>query len=182
MRGAEFELAWSVPRWAARFFRRHWRPIVGLSLVASVQRLVVVNWTEEVPHGLAVASEVLVAAVRLALVVVIWRLAVQGERMRWSNARAFLARHWPSLVWQAVLLTLAFLVFDVGLEGVGALLSESASQTYLAVLLFVKNPTIIAFTMVWWIGLVRQVAGSGRVQESPDGPPRTSQPDGQEVR
>jgi hypothetical protein len=160
MRGSEFELAWSVPRWAAGFYRRHWRPIVGLSLVASVQRLVVVNWTDEVPDGLAVASEVLVGAVRLTLVVLVWRLATRGERMRWANVRTFSRRHWPSLVWQLVLLSLAFLVFDVALEGVGALLPEAAAQTYLAVLLFVKNPTVIAFTMVWWVGLIRQAAGT----------------------
>ncbi|OLF14814.1 hypothetical protein [Actinophytocola xanthii] len=181
MRGSELELAWSVPRWAARFFRRHWRPIVGLSLVASVQRLVVVNWTDEVPEGLAVASEVLVALVRLALLVLVWRYATQGVRLRWSTARAFLTRHWPSLVWQVVLLSAAFLVFDVGLESLGGLFSESGAQTYLAVLLFLKNPTIIAFTLVWWVGVIRQVAGEP-VPAGTDSPHRTSRVDAQEAR
>jgi hypothetical protein len=158
---SEFRLALEVLRWAGRFYLRHWAVIVGLSLIASVQRLVVVNWTDEVPGGVASASEVVVVAARVLLVVVIWRLATKGERLRWADARAFAARHWPSLVWQGVLLAAAFLVFDLGAEQVvGGLLPEAARQTYLAVLLFVKNPTVIAFTFVWWVGLVRQAAVS----------------------
>lgn len=149
---SELRLALEVPRWAARFYARHWPVVVGLSLVGSVQRLVAVRWG--VPDGLAFASEVVVTAARVALVVVVWRLAVRGERPAWANARAFASRHWPSLVWQGVLLTAAFAVFDLGLESV------SASPTYRAVLLFAKNPTVIAFTVVWWVGLVRQAAVS----------------------
>jgi hypothetical protein len=78
-----------------------------------------------------------------------------------NNFTAFAARHWPSLVWQGVFLSVAFLVFDLGAEqGIGGLLPEAARQAYLAVLLFVKNPTVIAFTIVWWIGLIRQTAVS----------------------
>ncbi|WP_367135405.1 hypothetical protein [Saccharothrix sp. HUAS TT1] len=158
---AELRLAFEVVRWAGRFYRRHWAVVVGLSLVASVQRLVVVNWGEHVPGAVAFASEVVVVAARVLLVVVIWRLATRGERLTWADARAFTTRHWPSLVWQGVLLAVAFLVFDVGTEQVlGGLLPESARQVYLAVLLFAKNPTVIAFTFVWWVGLVRQVAVS----------------------
>ncbi|KOX20945.1 hypothetical protein ADK67_28240 [Saccharothrix sp. NRRL B-16348] len=161
---SELRLAVEVPRWAGRFYLRHWAVIVGLSLVASVQRLVVVNWGDLVPGGVAVASEVVVVAARVVLVIVIWRLATRGERLGWADARSFATRHWPSLVWQGVLLAVAFLVFDVVAEQVvGGLLPESARQTYLAVLLFAKNPTVIAFTFVWWVGLIRQVAVSRAV-------------------
>ncbi|SFA81051.1 hypothetical protein SAMN05216266_101574 [Amycolatopsis marina] len=44
---------------------------------------------------------------------------------------------------------------------VGGLLPESARQGYLAALLFVKNPTIIAFTFVWMVGVLRQLLLSG---------------------
>ncbi|MFD0205260.1 MULTISPECIES: hypothetical protein [Saccharothrix] len=156
---AELRLAAEVPRWAGRFYLRHWAVIVGLSLVASVQRLVAVNWG--LPGAVGFASEVVVLAARVLLVVVIWRLATRGERLSWANARSFATRHWPSLVWQGVLLSVAFLVFDaVAEQVVGGLLPEGARQTYLAVLLFVKNPTVIAFTFVWWVGLVRQAAVS----------------------
>lgn len=158
---SELRLALEVPRWAGRFYARHWPLVVGLSLVASVQRLVVVNWGDEVPSGVAFASEGVVVAARVLLVVAIWRLATRGERLRWRNSTAFAARHWPSLVWQGAFLAAAFLVFDLGAEQVvGGLLPEAARQTYLAVLLFVKNPTVIAFTFVWWVGLIRQTAVS----------------------
>jgi hypothetical protein len=147
---SELRLALEVPRWAAGFCARHWPVVVGLSLVGSVQRLVAV--TRGLPGAAGFASEVVVLAARVALVVVVWRLAVRGAEPRWANARAFASRHWRSLLWQGALLSLAFLVFDVGLESLGS------SPTYLAVLLFVKNPTVIAFTVVWWVGLVRQAA------------------------
>ncbi|MFT7841316.1 hypothetical protein Q5530_34720 [Saccharothrix sp. BKS2] len=149
---AELRLALEVPRWAARFYLRHWPVVVGLSLVASVQRLVAVN--RGLPGVAGFASEVVVLAARIALVVVVWRLAVRGERPRWAAARAFASHHRRSLLWQGAMLTAAFLVFDVGLESLGS------SPTYLAVLLFVKNPTVIAFTVVWWVGIVRQAAVS----------------------
>ncbi|MGM1062955.1 hypothetical protein [Saccharothrix sp. Mg75] len=161
----ELSLALDVLRWAAGFYLRHWRWVVGLSLVASAQRLVVV--TRDLPPGLALASEVLVAGVRVALVVLVWRVAVRGERPDWAGARAFARRHWPSLGWHVVLMAAAALVFDVGLEGAGALLPEAWRRTYLAVLLFLKNPTVIAFTVLWWVGVVRQAALGGAAVSRP---------------
>ncbi|MFD7654407.1 hypothetical protein ACFV4N_10565 [Actinosynnema sp. NPDC059797] len=147
---SELRLALEVPRWAGRFYLRHWPVVVGLSLVGSVQRLVAVN--RGLPGFAGFASEVLVVAARVALVVAVWRLASRGEGWRWANVRTFVSRHWRALLWQGTLLTAAFLVFDVGLESAGS------SPTYLAVLLFVKNPTVIAFTVVWWVGIIRQAA------------------------
>jgi hypothetical protein len=152
----EWQLALSVPRWAWEFYRRHLPLVVGLSLVGSVQRLIVVNWTDEIPHAIALASEAVVMAARLLLVVAIWRLATPAGRPSWRHLRTFLAEHWLSLVFQGGLIMVAVLVFDTGLEGAGGLLPESAQQTYLAVLLFLKNPTIVAFTFVWMVGVVRQ--------------------------
>jgi len=153
---SEWQLAVEVPRWAWRFYRRHLALVVGLSLVGSVQRFVVVTWTDEIPHPVALASEALVLAARLLLVVAVWRLATPKGRPSWTHARTFTREHWPSLVFQAGLVMAAALVFDIGLESVGDLLPDP--RTYLAVLLFVKNPTIIAFTTVWLVGVVRQVA------------------------
>jgi hypothetical protein len=118
-----------------------------------VQRLVVVNW--EIGGPVAVASEVVVMAVRLALLVVIWRLAVPRGPLRWNT---FATEHWPSLVIQGGLLAAAAMVFNTGVDDVvRGLLPEHVRQTYLAVVLFVKNPTIIAFTFVWMVGMVRQL-------------------------
>jgi hypothetical protein len=159
----EWRLALSVPRWAWRFYREHLALVVGLSLVGSVQRLIVVNWTDEIPPAIALGSEAVVMAARLLLLVAIWRLATPQGRPSWSHLRTFLRDHWASLVIQAGLLMAAAAVFDVGLEGLAGVLPESARQTYLAVLLFVKNPTVIACTFVWLVGTVRQmVLGSAR--------------------
>jgi hypothetical protein len=144
----ELRLALEVPRWTWRFYLRHLPLIVGLSLVASLQRLVAVSWG--MPGPLAVASEVLVMGSRLLLLVVIWRLAMRDTRWRWVNLPAFARRHWPSLVLQGVLLTVAFLIFDVVAESL-------VGPSGLGVLLFVKNPTVIALTFVWWVGLARQM-------------------------
>lgn len=155
---SELERALEVPRWAWRCYTGHLGLVLGLSSVASVQRLVVVNWTHKIPHGLALASEVVVLGARIALVVLVWRIAVRGRTPRWSAGRAFARRHWRSLLWQAAFLGAAFAVFEVLAEHVvSALLPEAARQTYLAVLLFVKNPTVIALTLLWCVGLVRQV-------------------------
>ena len=152
----ELKLALEVPVWTWRFYLRHLPVIVGLSLVASLQRLVAVNWG--IPGPLAVASEVVVMAVRLLLLVVIWRLAMRDTPWRWSNLPAFAHRHWRSLVLQGVLVSVAFLIFDVVAENVVAgLLPHDAQPVYLGVLLFVKNPTVIALTFVWWVGLARQM-------------------------
>jgi hypothetical protein len=147
--GEEIRTAWEVPRWAWRFYCRHLPVVVGLSLVGSVQRLVVVNRQPPLPTPLALASEVLVLAARVLLVVVVWRLAFRGVGWRWANAKGFARSRWRALVLQGVLLTAAFLVFDVAAEAV-------VGQDHLAALLFVKNPTVIALTVIWWIGLIRQ--------------------------
>lgn len=155
---SELKRALEVPRWTWRCYTGHWRMVVGLSAIGSIQRLIVVNWTEQLPHGLVLASEVVVTAARIALVVLVWRLAMRGLTLRWSAGRAFARRHWRSLLWQAAFLGAAVLVFEVLAEHVlSQLLPESARQTYLAVLLFLKNPTVIALTFVWVIGLIREV-------------------------
>ena len=152
----ELKRALEVPRWTWHCYTRHLGLVVGLSLIASVQRLVVVNWTGEISPALATASEVVVLAARVLLVVLVWRIAVAGRRLR--SGRDFARRHWRSLVWQFVFLGAAFAVFEVVAEHlVSALLPPSARQTYLAALLFVKNPTVIALTFLWWIGVLRQV-------------------------
>lgn len=149
---SELRLALEVPVWTWRFYLRHLPLIVGLSLVASVQRLVAVNW------GLPGVTEVVVMAARLLLIVLIWRLAMRDTPWRWANLSAFAQRHWRGLVIQGALISVAFLVFDVVAESVVAsLLPHEARSVYLGVLLFVKNPTVIALTFVWWVGLARQM-------------------------
>ncbi|WNV84400.1 hypothetical protein [Umezawaea sp. Da 62-37] len=152
---AEARLALEVPTWTGRFYLRHVVLIVGVSLIPSVQRLAVVNPDVHLPAPIVLASEVVVMAIRIALVVVVWRIATRGVGVRsWANARAFAREHWRALVVQSGFLGVAFLVFDVGAEAL-------VGRENLALLLFVKNPTIIALTMVWWVGVLKQMMTTG---------------------
>ncbi|PRX50329.1 hypothetical protein B0I33_102450 [Prauserella shujinwangii] len=154
----ELRVAAEVPRWAWRCYRRHLPVIAGLSLVASVQRVVVVGFGEHVPALAAGLSEALVVVVRLALLALITRWALRGVPTSWANVNRFVTAHWPSLVIQTAFLGAVYLVFGVVAEElVLKLLPASARDAYLSALLFVKNPTIIAFTFVWVVGIVRQL-------------------------
>ncbi len=159
--GEEVRRSLEVPRWTWRFYCRHLVLVVGLSLVGSVQRLMVVGRDSPIPTPWAVASEVLVMAARVLLVVVIWRIAFRGVPWRWADAGRFARTRWRALVLQAVLLAVAFLVFDVGAEAL-------AGPDHLALLLFVKNPTVIALTIIWWIGVLRQVLTRGHEHDPSD--------------
>jgi hypothetical protein len=64
----------------------------------------------------------------------------------------------------------AFLVFDVGAEAL-------VGRDGLALLLFVKNPTIIALTVIWWVGLLRQVLTTGH-EAAPGAPLEWNVPSG----
>jgi hypothetical protein len=46
---------------------------------------------------------------------------------------------------------------------------DDAQAVYLAVLLAIKNPTIIAFTMIWQVGVIRQILLQS--PDVPDAPP-----------
>ncbi|WP_309117643.1 hypothetical protein [Saccharothrix sp.] len=161
---SELRVAWEVPVWVWRFYLAHLSLVVGLSLIGSVQRLLAVNgWLPDVLSG---PSEVLVALSRVGLVAVVAWLGLRDVRLSWPRAWEFATAHWVSLVWQGVLLSAAFLLFDVVLESVvGGLLPVEARQGYLAALLFVKNPTVIALTFIWWVGLARQTSRGSGVRE-----------------
>jgi hypothetical protein len=146
--GSEFRKALEVPRWTLRFYGRHLPWVVGLSVVGSVQRLLVVN--RDVPVPFAVASEVVVALARLVLVVLVVRFVFRGVSWKWANAKHFLHDRWRALVFQSALLAVAFLVFDQGLEAL-------VGRENVGLLLFIKNPTIIALTVIWEVGLARQI-------------------------
>ncbi|EHR63393.1 hypothetical protein [Saccharomonospora cyanea] len=169
MRGrlsSEFGLATAVPVWAWRFYRRHLGVVVGLSLLPSIQRLLVVTWGDAVPDGIEAASEAGVVAVRVLLLVLIVRWAFDGVSTSWADARRFVREHPVSLVFQLGFLAVAFGIFDVVAERiVGGALPESVHDGYLGVLLFVKNPTVIAFTFVWLVGVMLQLLSRDEVRD-----------------
>lgn len=168
---SEFRLASAVPAWAWRFYREHLGVVVGLSLLPSIQRLVVVGWGDVVPSGVKAASEIGVVVVRVLLLVLVVRWAFDGASTAWGHAGRFLREHPLSLLFQLGFLGLALVVFDVVAEDlVGAAIPESARAAYLAALLFVKNPTVIAFTFVWLVGLMLQMLSYDLVRGHGDTP------------
>lgn len=153
----EFRLALEVPRWAVRFYRQHFPLVFGLSLIPAAQRYVSQTWS--MPLAPAIALEVITMAARVTLLAVALRLALPrlalAELPR--RARSFADRHRPSLIHQGLLVLLLALLFKVVPEDLVPLWTDVGPE-YWAVLLAVKNMTVIAFMMLWVVGAVRQFA------------------------
>lgn len=149
-----------VPRWALGFYGRHLLLIVGISLIPAAERFL--GRLADTPQP---AMEILTTSARLVLLFLVVRLAIvrdpviarAGSAPLRRHVGRFYRRHWPSLLVQLLMLGAALLVFDVIPDQViGAMIPESAAALYFAVLLAVKNPTVIAFTFVWMVGVARQ--------------------------
>jgi hypothetical protein len=146
-------------------YRRHLVPVVGLSLVGSAQRALVQFVGGDLPPSAALALEGVTWGCRVLLVVLLWRWIIGGdERLRGvgppeglRRLGRYARRHWPALLLQLAGLGAAALAFDALPDLLIAPLVPAAAQpVYWAVLLAVKNPTIIAFTVVWYLALVHQ--------------------------
>jgi hypothetical protein len=145
-----------VPRWAWAFYRRHFLLVAGLSLLPAAQRVAWALWNERLPGALNVALEALTLAVRLLLVVLIARIAFAGPGRRGGVWR-FLRERWLSMAFQVLFLGGLAAVFDFIPERiVAARVPPDLQRAYWAALLGLKNPTVIAFTMVWIVGAARQ--------------------------
>ena len=161
--GAHTKTALEVPRWALGFYLRHFAVVAGISLVPAAQRFVAQLTVLPEPAGIAL--ELLTMGTRLLLVGVIVWLALAKETTigrltsgeRWMRCKAFHRTQWPSVVIQLGLIGVAVLVFDILPDRfIAPLVPEDSQRIYWAVLLGVKNPTIIAFTLVWIVGIFRQ--------------------------
>ncbi|MEU8301576.1 hypothetical protein AB0C04_30335 [Micromonospora sp. NPDC048909] len=166
--------------WAAVFYARHLVLVLGLSLVPTVQRFLVVRYDVATP--VAVTTEALVVLVRLLLLLLIIRLlltelAASGiDRHRaWARLTAGIDARRVAFWLQWVVLAVAFVVFDVIPNVViAAAVPEAGRETVTAVVVAVKNPTVIAFTFLWMVGIARTL-----IVETDDQAPRT--PDGQRL-
>jgi hypothetical protein len=159
----QFDTAVEVPRWAWAFYRRHFLLVAGLSLIPAAQRVVWALWNERLPGTLNVVLEALTLAVRLLLLVLIARLAFSSPAAANTDAGprrgvwAFLRERWASILLQWILLGCVAAVFDLVPERIiGPRVPADLQRAYWAALLGLKNPTVIAFTMVWMVGAVRQ--------------------------
>uniref|UniRef100_UPI000377D827 hypothetical protein n=1 Tax=Nocardiopsis halotolerans TaxID=124252 RepID=UPI000377D827 len=163
-------LALEPPRWALAFYVRHLALVVGVSLVPAAERFTAALWGDAWSTPVHVALEVLAEGTRVVLILLVVRIAILGdERVRRGRhlgdgrrARTFLDRRWPSLLVQAGFLLALFVVFSVVPEQVVPLwVPAPAEDLYWALLLAVKNVTVIAFTFVWMVAAVRQMLVEG---------------------
>jgi hypothetical protein len=140
-------------RWALAFHGRHILVVSALMAVPAAQRFVIMSW--DLPDLAATASEVIVTAARIALLIYVVGKVGPAPRA-WASTRAFLRDRWPSLLITVGLLLLAFAVFDLALERVVPLaVPGSAQDAYRSILFAVKNLTVIPFTMIWMVSVVR---------------------------
>ncbi|WP_150252525.1 hypothetical protein [Nocardiopsis deserti] len=177
---AHLRLALEPPRWALAFYARHLLLVAGLSLVPAAERFGVALWGEGLSTPSHVALEVIAQGARVVLIILVVRVAIlKDERVRRGRhlgdgrrVRAFLDHRWPSLLWQSALLLALFAVFSVVPEQVVPLwIPASAQDLYWALLLAGKNVTVIAVTLVWMVGAVRQMLiEGGRLLEESSGP------------
>jgi hypothetical protein len=81
-----------------------------------------------------------------------------SSQQLWANVTAFFRARWLSLVIQAALLAAGFLLFDV-VPGhvVPRFIDPDRHSLYWAILLAVKNPTVIAFYLIWMVAIARQM-------------------------
>lgn len=165
-RTSEVRLALTVLAWTARFFLHHAGVILTISLAAAAQRAVSQLWADQLPGGISLIGELVTAAARILLFVVVFYLAIvaeenlQGVDGKEAARRAgrFARNHWRSLLVQMGLLLLAVLIFDRIPEAlIAPRISEPAQPVYWASLLALKNLTIIPFTLIWQIGILRQM-------------------------
>jgi hypothetical protein len=133
-------------RWALAFHARHIVIISALMALPTVQRFVIMSW--DLPGPVATGSEILVMVARIGLIVYVVS-KVGPAPHAWASTKAFLRERWPSLLITLALLGIAFAVFDLTLERL------SDDDTYRSVLFAVKNLTIIPFTTIWMISVVR---------------------------
>lgn len=149
---------------AARFFVRHYPVVFAFGLGASVQRFLSVRYGDSWPAAAGVAGETFTLVLRLLFLVWVARALLREPGLTARAGRrlaVFARRDWPVLVGHLVLLVAATLVFNTLLEGGGAaLFPESARAEVLSWLLAVKNVTVIPFTLIWVVTMVRDALAS----------------------
>jgi hypothetical protein len=109
---------------------------------------------------MAITSEVLVAGTRILLAVLIVRLMLAetglDRRSAWARLKTGIDQRRTAFWGQWALLAIAFLIFDVLLNAlIATSVPDSRQAVVNAVLVAVKNPTIIAFTLLWMVGIGR---------------------------
>ncbi|MDH2429997.1 hypothetical protein [Sphaerisporangium sp. TRM90804] len=135
-------------------------------MLPTVQRFIAVRWSHDLPTSVNVTAEAATGVSRVLLLYVVFKLAMRddprlaslGRQDRWERVSAFIERRGGDFALQFAVLGLAFVAFDT-LPGLAVehLLAEDAREAATATLVSVKNPTVIAFTIIWMVGVARQM-------------------------
>ncbi|MEV4218397.1 hypothetical protein [Nonomuraea sp. NPDC049725] len=164
-----FELAGDAASWGWRFYLRHFWIVAGLSMVPAVQRFAAITAGDDLPAAVNIAAEVLTAACRVVLLYVIVRLAVRAEpalrgltpAALWQRMGEGIDRDRWAFATQFLVLGAAFTVLDVLPTLAVDQWAGQARDLVTALLVSVKNPTVIAFTFVWMTGVATRLMLSG---------------------
>lgn len=149
---------------AATCYRRHAGVVIGLSLVGSFERAVLQLWGQDWSSTTIWSLELVVIAARVALFLYVFRVLISSDahlaavpiREGAHRVARFVGRQWRMLLVQVVLAVVVFVLVEAVPDGVIApAIPADARPTYWAAVLAIKNPTIIAFTMIWEIALLR---------------------------
>ncbi len=156
-------LSAEAARWALRFYRDHFWLVFGLSAVASVQRFISVRWGDELPGWTGPAGETVTAAARLLLIGLVVRLAFGPTGRPALDFVTTGARlHRRALLLQPLVLAAATLLFAVLPNiAIAVWAPETHRDQLTAIMLAVKNPTVIAFTVLWIAGVAVTLMAAG---------------------
>ena len=163
--------ALEAPRWAVRFYLRHLPWVLALMAVPATERFL--GQLVERTAVTGVLAEVLTAAARVLLVVIAVQLGIRSDSAVGPLSRAvvsqrldrFFATQWKPLLLQVLALSVAFLLLNLIPEHLVPALVE-VGPMYWAVLLAVKNLTVIPLTLLWWVGLARHALTPHKVTKS----------------
>lgn len=152
--------ALEAPRWAVRFYCRHLPWVLVLMAIPAGERFL--GQLTERATVTGVLAEVLTAAARVLLVLIAVQVGIRSDDAVGPLSRAvvgqrldqFFKTQWRPLILQAVALSVAFLLLNVIPEYLVPALVD-VGPMYWAVLLAVKNLTVIPLTLLWWVGLAR---------------------------
>ncbi|GAA3836537.1 hypothetical protein GCM10022226_68120 [Sphaerisporangium flaviroseum] len=171
-------LSRDAARWGARFYLRRFVIVFGLSTVPTVQRFVAVRWGQDLPTSVNVTAEIVTAASRLLLLYVIVKLAFGGDpevgrltrETRWERLGRFIDHRRSDFAVQFLVLGAAFVVCDVlPTMAIEQWVTGDVREWVTATLVAVKNPTVIAFTMIWMTAVARQMIVSETPQAAMPG-------------
>jgi hypothetical protein len=166
--GSAWSLSVEAARWALRFYAQHWPLVLGLSLVPSLQRFMVIRYGQQFPTGIGVAGEVVTAGVRVLLVYLVLRIMVTeagwshlGLAQRWQRLGQGIDGRMRDFLAQFLVLGIAYLIFGALPElAISLWVPEQRQDQIQAILVSAKNPTVIAMTILWIVGVGHHLMSS----------------------